>query len=268
MKYINYPFLITFIKRITICFCFVFYTQSYSQNVKPVYNIITDMTNSPYEFDDGTGNIIGFDVDLMQAIADREGFDFKIKHRSWKNIFELLNNTDADIIMAAITITPQRAKLVDFTVPYIHPTRTAVMIDSRAKALGVTDFDSLRNVTISMKDKTTNLSSLQEMFGDSDKFRPVISQYFAFQKMMAGGADVGFGDTLVMQHYMQRFPEIKFFTLVQPLEERVRAGFAVKKGNKALKEKLDRGIKSIKADGTFTKIATKWFGESVAKNLD
>ncbi|MFD1244600.1 transporter substrate-binding domain-containing protein [Paralysiella testudinis] len=233
----------------------------------PTYLVATDASNAPYELRDEQGKVTGFDIDLINAIAEQQGFKVQVIAQSWTGIFDSLDNGTRHIVVAPITITEERKKLVDFTDPYIYPTRSAFMLPERAQELGVKSFDDLKNVTIAMKDKTTNLTSLQEMFGkDHDKFMPVATQYLAFKDMAGGKVDVGFGDTIVMRYHSKFFPNQKFIQIEQPLKEKIEAGYAVKKGNDELRNKLNAGLKAVRENGTYQKIAEKWFdAESAAR---
>lgn len=224
------------------------------------YLVVTDASNAPYELRDANGQVIGFDIDIINAIAQNQGFKIKVLPKKWTGIFNLLDTGEADIVVAPITINEERKKIVDFTIPYIKPTRTAFLLEGNDTKLGVKQFSDIQNVQVAVKDKTTNLSSLQEMFGqDWKNFLPTDTQYLAFRDMVGGKADVAFGDTIVLRYHAESFPDSRFKQFTQPLEEPVLAGFAVKKGNTELALKLNNGIEGIKKDGTYNKIVQKWF---------
>lgn len=234
----------------------------------PTYVVATDPSNAPFEGRDNKGLVEGFDVDLINAIAKAEKFNVTIIPQPWSGIFDALNSGERDILIAPLTITAERDKDVDFTQPYIYPTRTAYMLPETATKLGITSYTDLPKATIAAKGGTTNVSSLENDFG-ADKLQivPVTSQYLALTSVTSGKTDVGFGDTIVLKYHADQMKDIKFTTVEQTLSEPVRAAFAVKNGNKELADLLSKGITNVVASGEYRKIAVKWFGEEMGNKV-
>ena len=82
------------------------------------YTVGTGATYRPFEYEAPNKEIVGFDIDLMKAIAKAQGFDVEFVNTTWSTIFPALNNGDRDIIMSGITITDKRKEAVDFSEPY------------------------------------------------------------------------------------------------------------------------------------------------------
>lgn len=234
----------------------------------PTYVVATDPSNAPFEGRDEKGLVEGFDVDLIQAIAELEKFNVNIIPEPWAGIFEALDSGERDILIAPLTITPERDQLVDFTIPYIYPTRTAYMLPETAAKLGINTYEDLPKASsVAAKEATTNVSSLEEDFGGNLNIVPVTSQYLALTAVTSGKADVGFGDTAVLQYHAKDMKDIQFKTIEQTLNEPVRAGFAVKNGNQELVALLNKGIQDVVANGSYRKIAVKWFGEELGNQV-
>lgn len=245
-------------------------TEATTENINPnweTYIVATDPSNAPYEVKDEHGVIEGFDVDLIRAIGQIEHFNVDVIPQAWAGIFESLDTGEKDILIAPLTITPERDELVDFTIPYIYPTRTAYLLPQTAKKKGIESYQDLKKATVAAKKATTNVSSLEKDFGAGIQIIPVDSQYLALTAVTSGRSEVGFGDTAVMQFHANQIPETEFFTIEQPLDEPVKAAFAVKNGNKALKDKLDNGLKKAIQNGTYRQLAIKWFGEELGTKI-
>lgn len=95
----------------------------------------------PFEMVDKKGNIIGFDIEVAQAIADALGVKLVVKQYSFDGLIPALLNGDLDMILAGMTITPKRALVVSFSNPY-YRTGQVVMV-SRARNPNVTSWKDL-----------------------------------------------------------------------------------------------------------------------------
>ena len=82
--------------------------------------IATDATLPPMEMVDTNKNIVGFDIDLMNAAAKAGGFTVEFKNTAWDGIFAGLDNGKYDAVMSSVTITDERKKTMDFSIPYIN----------------------------------------------------------------------------------------------------------------------------------------------------
>lgn len=251
-----------FYLRVGCILSLTFCQLSWSMGAKSTILAATDATNAPYEMRDEKGQLIGFDVDIIKAIAHSQNLDVTVLPHSWGSIFEAINAGEKDVIVAPLTITEERKKLVDFTIPYILPTRTALMKPEVQQALGINGFYDLDKGKIAAKGQTTNITALEEFFGkDNPNIVSVASQYLAFKDMMSGAVDSGFGDTLVLKYHASFVQNLPLVAFEQPLDEPVYAGFAVRKGNSSLKQTLDQGILDIISSGVYKTLAVKWFGE-------
>lgn len=226
---------------------------------------VTDATNAPYELRDENGQIIGFDIDLINAIAKSQSLKIIVLPYRGNYLLDALENNDKRIIIAPLTITEERKKKLDFTIPYILPTRIAYLKPETAEKLEIKNFNDLDKGTIAAKARTTNVSALESIFGkDNPNIIGVPSQYLAMKSMYSDQTNSAFGDTAVLNYHKQ-FVDIPLVSFLQPLDEPVLAGFALKKGDDKLKQILDKGIKDVVANGDYEKIAKKWFGNEQAQ---
>ena len=100
--------------------------------------IATDATFPPMEMVDTNKNIVGFDIDLMNAAAKAGGFTVEFKNTAWDGIFAGLDNGKYDAVMSSVTITDERKKTMDFSIPYINAGQILVV---QSEANGVTTLD-------------------------------------------------------------------------------------------------------------------------------
>ena len=91
----------------------------------------TNAEYRPFEYVDENNNIIGFDVDLMTALAEAGGIEFELVNTKWDGIFVALANGEFDAVISAVTITDERKETVDFTDPYFNAGQVlAVLADN------------------------------------------------------------------------------------------------------------------------------------------
>src|SRR5690606_22118973 len=74
----------------------------------------------PMELVDENGEVVGFDADLMTAIAEKAGFEFEIINTRWDGIFVALQSGEFDVVASAATITEEREDIIDFSNPYFN----------------------------------------------------------------------------------------------------------------------------------------------------
>ena len=83
-----------------------------------VYVVGTDAAYAPFESQNEKQEIVGFSVDLLNAVADKGGFQVKYVNTPWEGIFKSLEQGDRDLLISSITITDERRQTMDFSAPY------------------------------------------------------------------------------------------------------------------------------------------------------
>jgi polar amino acid transport system substrate-binding protein len=88
------------------------------EGTKVVLQNVCDAAYPPYTSVDASGKAVGFDIDALQAVADMYGWEVNTKPWDWASIITALNAGDADLVWSGMTVTPERSKVVWFTMPY------------------------------------------------------------------------------------------------------------------------------------------------------
>lgn len=227
-----------------------------AQAQQPTYLVAALSTFPPFVFRDEHGQFMGFDVDVLKAIGQKEGFDVTYMVNPWDGIFDTLATDKRHIVSTAVVITPERQQIVDFSDPYFQSSRLALVTDPNLKT-----FDDLKGKRFVTQSGTSNEPILREYFGDKIDMIGVETQYMEIKELLAGKVDVAFDDSGVMQYYLQQLAEKdKIHGIQHPTYPGDNFGFAVKKGNTELLAKINNGLKTIKQDGTYDAIYVKWFG--------
>ncbi len=214
----------------------------------------TEASYPPFESTNAKGEIIGFDIDIANAICDVIDAKCSFKNESFDALIPglITGRGGFDAAIAAIGITPARAKKVAFTEPYFLNTSSFIALDS-------TNMADIKTVGVQ------NGTTLQKYLLDSHKYNvvPYASIQNAILDIKNKRVDAVFGDTLVLQDTLKT--EKGLHLVGEPVHDEkyfgIGDGIAVRKSNKKLIAELNRGIAQIKADGTYQKIYDKWFSK-------
>ncbi|BCL75388.1 basic amino acid ABC transporter substrate-binding protein [Jeongeupia sp. HS-3] len=217
-----------------------------------------EATFAPFESLNQKREVVGFDADIIAAIAKKAGLDIKMVNTPWEGIFMSLNNGDIDIAASAITITPDRQKNMDFSQPYFEA-QQLIIVPEGSKIATMAD---LKGKKIGVQTGTTGDIVSQNTFG---KTTPNIRRYesitLAMQELRDGGLQAVVGDNAVVKNYMKNNPQAKFKLVDDKTFKKEYYGIAVRKGNKALLDQINKALGAIKADGTYQKIYNQYFGK-------
>jgi polar amino acid transport system substrate-binding protein len=206
-----------------------------------VYNVGTDAAYAPFESQNEKGEIVGFDIEVVQAIAAKAGFEVKFTNTPWEGIFNALGAGDRDLLVSAVTINDERKQTMDFSEPYFDAVQLiAVKEDSK-----VAKFGDLKKLKVGVQTGTT---------GDE------VVTPLALKELESGGVDAVVADNGVVIHYVANNAGSKFKTVSDAEFVPEQYGIPVKKGNAELLAAINKGLADIKADGTYDKIFTKYFG--------
>ncbi|EON74238.1 basic amino acid ABC transporter substrate-binding protein [Lysinibacillus sphaericus] len=218
---------------------------------KQVYKVGTEATFAPFESVDDKGNIVGIDVDVLQAIADEMDFEVEWQNIGWEPVFQTIKNSETDIGASGITINEERKESFDFTEPYYESQLLIVVKeDSNIKSLA-----ELKDKKISVQINATGHMAAKKLQGDaSTNIMAFESQPVAIQEMLNGNVDATIGDNAVIYEYMEANPKAKLKVIKDDAFEKEYYGFMVKKGNTELLNKLNEGLQKIKDNGKLNEI--------------
>lgn len=221
------------------------------------YKVGTDAAYAPFESVAPSGEIEGFDIDILKAVAKEGGFNVEFVNTAWEGIFASLKGKN-DILVSAITITPDRAKEMNFSDPYFESTNyIAVPNDSAIK--GIAD---LKGKTIAVQEGTTGDEALTKYLGkDYNGIKRFKGTPEAFLELRNKKADAAVADSGVVANYVANNSDANLKIVKDETFPKENYGIAVAKGNKELLDKINAGLKKIKENGEYDKIYKKWFGE-------
>ncbi|CBW29522.1 lysine/arginine/ornithine ABC transporter substrate-binding protein [Haemophilus influenzae] len=205
----------------------------------------------PFETTNAKGEIIGFDVDVANAICQEIQVTCKFKSETFDSLIPSLKAKRFDAAISAIDITDARAKQVLFSDAYYDSSASYVALKGKAT------LESAKNIGVQ-----NGTTFQQYTVAETKQYSPksYASLQNAILDLKSGRIDIILGDTAVLSDMISKEPEIQF------IGEKVTnkkyfgngLGIAMHKSNKDLAAQLNKGLAAIKANGEYQKIYDKW----------
>ncbi|MEI3605351.1 transporter substrate-binding domain-containing protein [Pseudogracilibacillus sp. SE30717A] len=221
-----------------------------------VYTVATDNAYVPFEYlDEESGDLVGFDIDLITALAEEAGIEIEIETLEFAGIVAGLGSGKFDIGIAGMTITEERKENIDFTQPYYEAGLILAVTEENADE--IQSIDDVDGKVVATRQGSTSQEYLEENTEATPEAFPEIVE--AYQNVLAGRADAVLYDLPNVQYYSEKEAGGKLKTVGEKLTgEDYGIGFP--KGSE-LRDKIDDALTTIKENGTYDDIYEKWFGE-------
>jgi polar amino acid transport system substrate-binding protein len=214
---------------------------------------LTVGSDIPYPpFEQGKpGNYTGFDIELIDAIAEKIGRTAEVQDTSFETIFRDVAQGKFEAVISAATITEEREQAVDFSNPY-YLSEQAVLVKEGSD---VKSLEDMEGKTVAAQQGTTGLELAKEELGGSE-IRPYPEGPDAVNALKSGTVEGVIIDAPVAQNAVEKSGGIEIAEKV-PTEESY--GIALAKDNTELLEEINAGLEEVISDGTYTTIYKKWF---------
>ena len=221
------------------------------------WRVATEGTFPPFEFyNSQTGEVQGFEVDLVKAMAQKMGKDLELETLGFDAIIPGILSGTIDTGAAGFSNTPERGKRVLFPIPFYKSGLTIVVPKG---STGIADFKDLEGKRISVQLGTTSMSYAKQIKGA--KISTFNSAGDAILNMLAGNADAVINDKPVTDYILAQNKNLAAQTThLKPIATADLFAMVMAKDNTKLKGEIDKALKDLKADGTFNKLHEKWFG--------
>ncbi|AUZ06420.1 family 3 bacterial extracellular solute-binding protein [Vitreoscilla sp. C1] len=232
----------------------------------PTYLVGTMGSYAPMEFRDEYGQSIGFDMDIIYAIAARQKFHINVLTHPWDGILHTLNTGERDIIISSVNLTPEREEVYQFSQPYFALQDVLLVKTTNDKIHSFEDLVANKSKVSTLKGSAQQTNIMQLGVTENNVI-PSDSQFIALKAMFADSSEAVIGDGPVMDYYALSYPEVPTKRLTLPDAPTQYFGIAVKKGNYELRDKLNAGLKQIHEEGIYDRIYFKWFHKPVPKDF-
>ena len=220
--------------------------------------VATDPSFVPFEMmDRETGEMVGFDMDIIREIGKRAGFTPDINTMDFNGIIPALQTGSVDIAIAGMTITEERKEIVDFSDPYYD---SGLQILISVDNTDVKEVDDLAGMKIGTKIGSTSFDYLTEKFGSDATITPYPGSADMYMALVGGSVDAVFYDAPNVGYFSQTKGEGRV-KVVGPLYEGQQYGIAFPKGSDRVSA-VNEALAAMREDGTYDEIHAKWFGKA------
>lgn len=213
----------------------------------------------PFEWKEADGTWKGFEIDFGKALCAQIKEECVIVEIAWDGIIPALQAKKIDMILNSMTITEERQKIIDFSVPYY--TTGASFIGPKGMTIEPTA-ESLSGKVIGVQAATTHAAYVEDKFKDVAEIRTYPTQDEANADLIAGRIDVVVADKVALDEFLKS-PDASGLAMLAdvPAEDGgdKHVGIAIRKEDAALTEKINAGIKEIVKSGEYDRLAQPYF---------
>ena len=221
--------------------------------------VVTEATFEPFEFtEDGSDEIVGFDVDMMNAIAEDQGLNIEFVNLEFDALIPALQSDQGDIVCAGMDkLSGDRQEKADFGETYFE-SDLMLLVKSDSELKGIEDVTA--DMKLAAQLGTTSGEYIQQMEADGKIAASVVLNQWTdcYMQLQNGDVQGVVVDKPVGQAYLNKNGD-KAKVVGELFGDHEEYAFAVKKGNTELLEKLNAGLANIKANGKYDEIVSKWF---------
>ena len=216
----------------------------------------TEGTYAPYSFHDDSDKLVGFDVEVAQAVAEKLGVEAKFTETQWDGIIAGLDAKKYDAIANQVSITEERQQKYLFSEPYTYAYGAVVVNGDNDDIKSFEDLDG-KDVALTV---TSNWAEVAESYGGTIVSTSGFSD--SIQLVIQKRADATVNDNVTFLDFKANQPDANV-KIVATSDEATESAVLIRKDDADLQEAISGAIKELKEDGTLTKISEKYFGEDV-----
>lgn len=214
----------------------------------------TEATFKPFEFTNENNEVIGFDIDIAQEIANKLGRELEISNMDFDGLIGALQGNQIDVAVAGMTINDEREQSVDFSTPYYDASQVIVV---REEENTITSKENLPGKVIAVQMGTTGAGEAETVEGAQLKQFGKVNE--AFLELKNGRADAVIIDAPVAKEYLKVMEGLKIAS--EPFTNE-QYGIAVKEGNSELLTKINEALQELRDSGKYQELYDKWFGST------
>ncbi|MGV8882442.1 MAG: amino acid ABC transporter substrate-binding protein [Rhodoglobus sp.] len=217
----------------------------------------TEGTYAPFTFHEGgTGDLTGYDVEVITAVADELGVDVKFEETQWDAIFAGLESGRFDVIANQVSINPDREKTFEFSTPYTYSPGVLVVPEGS----DIASLDDLDGRTTAQS-LTSNWADVAKSYGATVEGVEGWAQ--SVELLRQGRVDATVNDALTFYDYEKTEGGDTGLEIVDTTDEVSENAFTFRKGSETLVDAVNEALATLSADGTLAAISDKYFGADV-----
>ncbi len=218
-------------------------------------------TWAPWTYHDEDDNLVGYDVEVAQKIAEKLGVKVSFIEGEWDGLLAGLDAGRYDIMVNGVDITEERAEKYDFSIPYAF-NRTAVIVSGDN-----TEIQSLEDLAGKSTANTisSTYAALAEQYGA--KVTGVDDLNQTFELLLAGRIDATLNAEVTFYDYIGQHPDANV-RIAALTEDASQVAIPMRKGEETatLRAAIDQALQELQDDGTLKALSEKYFGTDISQN--
>ena len=231
--------------------------SSYDSILKNGYiSFATEGTYAPYSYHDDNDELVGFDVEVAQAVAEKLGVEAKFTETQWDGIIAGLDANKYDAIANQVSITEERQEKYLFSDPYTYVYGVVIVNGDNEDINSFEDLDG-KDVALTV---TSNWAELAESYGGTIVSTNGFSE--SIQLVIQNRADATVNDNVTFLDYKANQPDANV-KIVATSEDATESAILLRKDDSALQAAINSALQELREEGTLASISEKYFGEDI-----
>ncbi|GAB6181530.1 amino acid ABC transporter substrate-binding protein [Desulfotomaculum defluvii] len=216
-----------------------------------------DDTFAPMGYRDENNKLVGFDIDMGEEIAKRLGIKIEWQPTQWDGVIMALESKRFDIILSGMTVTEERQKSINFSVPYVGDGQIMVV---KKGATGFNTAADLKDQVVGTQAGSSGEEAAKKIEGTKEvKLYKTYPE--AFTDLQIGRIPVVVCDRITASYYISKRTDT--FEIVGEQLTKEPLAIGIRKSDPELKAEIDKVLDEMKKDGTLTEISMKWFNRDI-----
>ena len=235
------------------------YAQSSLDAIKSagVLKIGTEGTYAPFSYHDASGKLVGFDVEIGEAIAKKIGVQAEFVEGKWDGLIAGIDAKRYDVVINQVSVSPERQAKYDFSTPYIA-SKAVVLVKSDSAIASFADLKGKK----AAQSLTSSFGKLAQAAGAELVATDGFNQ--SVELVLSGRADATINDSISFLDFKKHKPDAPL-KIAATQDNADHAAVLLAKGQPELLAAINEALAAAQQDGTYLQISHKYFGADVSK---
>ena len=251
--------ILTLVSVLLISGCGKTDASTYEKIKKDKYiTFATEGTYAPYSFHDDSGALVGFDVEIARAIADKLGVEARFTETQWDGIIAGLDAKKYDAISNQVSITEERKQKYLFSDPYTYVYGVVIVNEDNND---INSFEDLNGKDVSLT-ITSNWAQVAEIYGGKIVSTSGFNE--SIQLVLQNRADATVNDNVTFYDFIANQPDAKA-KIVATSNEATESAILIRQGDDDLQKAVNDALSQLRSEGKLAEISNKYFGTDITK---
>ncbi|WP_297921920.1 amino acid ABC transporter substrate-binding protein [uncultured Campylobacter sp.] len=220
--------------------------------------VATEGTFSPFSYYNDKNELVGYDVDVARAVAEKLGLKIEFLTAPWDAMLAAFDAGKADAVFNQVSITDERKKKYEYSVPYTVVYGAIIVHKDNNDIKSFEDLKGKKNADSA----TSNWAQVAKKYGAQNV--TVDSFAKSMELLIARRVDTVVRDNTVFYDFLKQRPNAPI-KIAAKLKDADYSAAIVQKGNKELADQISKALNELKAEGKLKEISLKYFGKDVSE---